>query len=235
MFRVENLNVSYGVVHILHDVNIDVKDGECVALLGSNGAGKTTVLNTVSGLLKAMSGNIFFHNETVTGLPPSRRVELGIIQIPEGCKLFPFMTVTENLLIGSSGRREAWKTKKISLKRVWELFPILKDRGNLHARLLSGGERQMLATGRALMARPNLLMMDEPSTGLAPKAVIDLYATLKTLHDGGVTILLSEQNVQQALGIATRGYVLENGHIVIEGSSEELLNSEHVKKAYIGI
>ena len=235
MFRVENLNVSYGVVHVLHDVSIDVKDGECVALLGSNGAGKTTVLNTVSGLLNATSGNIFFHNEPVTGLPPSRRVELGIIQIPEGCKLFPFMTVTENLLIGASGRREAWKTKKASLKRVCELFPVLKERGNLHARLLSGGERQMLAMGRALMSQPILLMMDEPSLGLAPKAVIDLYATLKVLHDGGVTILLSEQNVQQALGIASRGYVLENGHIVIEGCSEDLLTSEHVKKAYIGI
>jgi branched-chain amino acid transport system ATP-binding protein len=235
MFRVENLNVAYGVVHVLHDVNIHVEEGECVALLGSNGAGKTTVLNTISGLLQAKIGNIFFYDEPITGLPPGRRVELGIIQIPEGCKLFPFMTVTENLLIGSSGRREAWKTKKTSLKRVYELFPILKERGNLHAHLLSGGERQMLAMGRALMAQPNLLMMDEPSIGLSPIAIIDLYATLKMLHDGGVTILLAEQNVQQALGIATRGYVLENGHIVIEGSSDELLNSEHVKKAYIGL
>jgi branched-chain amino acid transport system ATP-binding protein len=235
MIRIEDLNVSHGIVHVLHDVSLNVKEGECVALLGSNGAGKTTMLNTLSGLLKPSSGMIFFHNEPVTGLPPSRRVELGLIQIPEGGKLFPYMTVTENLLIGASGRREAWKTKKFSLKRVYELFPILKERGSLQARLLSGGERQMLALGRALMSKPNLLMMDEPSTGLAPKTVIDLYAILKTLHEGGVTILLAEQNVQQALGIATRGYVLENGHIVIEGASSELLASDHVKKAYIGL
>jgi branched-chain amino acid transport system ATP-binding protein len=235
MIRIEDLNVSHGIVHVLHDVSINVKEGECVALLGSNGAGKTTMLNALSGLLKPSSGMIFFHNEPVTGLPPSRRVELGLIQIPEGGKLFPYMTVTENLLIGASGRREAWKTKKFSLKRVYELFPILKERGSLQARLLSGGERQMLALGRALMSKPNLLMMDEPSTGLAPKTVIDLYAILKTLHEGGVTILLAEQNVQQALGIATRGYVLENGHIVIEGASSELLASDHVKKAYIGL
>jgi len=235
MIRIEGLNVSHGIVHVLHDVSINVKEGECVALLGSNGAGKTTMLNTLSGLLKPSSGMIFFHNEPVTGLPPSRRVELGLIQIPEGGKIFPYMTVTENLLIGASGRREAWKTKKFSLKRVYEIFPILKERGDLQARLLSGGERQMLALGRALMSKPNLLMMDEPSTGLAPKIVIDLYAILKTLHEGGVTILLAEQNVQQALGIATRGYVLENGHIVIEGASSELLASDHVKKAYIGL
>lgn len=235
MLRVENLNVSYGIVHVLHDLNIDVKERECVALLGSNGAGKTTVLNTLSGLLKAKSGNIFFHNERVTELPPSKRVELGIVQIPEGCKLFPYLTVTENLLAGAIGRKEPWKTRKASLKKVCELFPILKERGNLHARLLSGGERQMLAMGRAMMAQPNLLMIDEPSIGLSPIAVIELYDTLKILHDGGVTILLSEQNVQQALGIATRGYVLENGRMVIKGSSEELLNSEHVKTAYMGI
>jgi len=235
MFRVENLNVSYGIVRALYDVNLTVEEGECVALLGSNGAGKTTMLNTVSGLLKAASGNIFFHNEPVNNLPPSRRVEMGIVQIPEGSKLFPFMTVTENLLMGASGRREAWKTRKASLNHVCELFPILTERGNLHARLLSGGERQMLAMGRALMSKPNLLMIDEPSIGLAPKTVIELYATLKILHDEGVTILLSEQNVQQALGLATRGYVLENGHLVIEDSSEKLLTSEHVKKAYIGI
>lgn len=235
MIRIEDLNVSHGIVHVLHDVSLNVKEGECVALLGSNGAGKTTMLNALSGLLKPSSGMIFFHNEPVTGLPPSRRVELGLIQIPEGGKPFPYMTVTENLLIGASGRKEAWKTRKFSLKRVYELFPILKERGSLQARLLSGGERQMLALGRALMSKPDLLMMDEPSTGLAPKTVIDLYAILKTLHEGGVTILLAEQNVQQALGIATRGYVLENGHIVIEGASSELLASDHVKKAYIGL
>jgi branched-chain amino acid transport system ATP-binding protein len=235
MIRIENLNVSHGIVQVLHEVSVNVNEGECVALLGSNGAGKTTMLNTISGLLQPSSGIIFFHDEPVTGLSPSRRVELGIIQIPEGGKLFPYMTVTENLLIGASGRREAWKTKKSSLKRVHELFPILKERGSLQARLLSGGERQMLALGRALMSKPNLMMMDEPSTGLAPKTVMDLYAILKTLHEGGVTILLAEQNVQQALGIATRGYVLENGHIVIEGTSSELLASDHVKKAYIGL
>ena len=235
MIRIEDLNVSHGIVHVLHDLSLNVAEGECVALLGSNGAGKTTMLNTISGLIKPSTGIIFFHNEPVTGLTPSRRVELGLIQIPEGGKLFPYMTVTENLLMGATGRREAWKTKKFSLKRVYELFPILKERGSLQARLLSGGERQMLALGRALMSRPNLLMMDEPSTGLAPKTVMDLYAILKTLHEGGVTILLAEQNVQQALGIATRGYVLENGHIVIEGTSTELLASEHVKKAYIGL
>jgi branched-chain amino acid transport system ATP-binding protein len=235
MLRVESLNVSYGIVQTLYDVRLNVEEGECVALLGSNGAGKTTTLKTISGLVKATSGNIFFLNEPINRLPPSRRVEFGIIQIPEGGEIFPYMTVTENLLMGASGRREAWRARRASLEQVWRLFPILKERGNLQARSLSGGERQMLAIGRGLMSRPKLLMIDEPSLGLAPNLLLEIYATMKVLRDEGVTILLSEQNVGQALGLANRGYVLENGRVVMEGSSEELLVSEHIKKAYLGI
>ena len=209
--------------------------GECVALLGSNGAGKTTLLKTLSGLLKATSGSISFDNTSFDHLHPSARVESGLIQVPEGGKIFPYLTVWENLLMGASGQKEAWKVRHHSLERVIKLFPIIKDRRNNQARLLSGGERQMLVIGRGLMALPKLLMVDEPSLGLAPRILLEIFNTIRVLRQEGVTILLSEQNVQQALRVADRGYVLENGRVVMDNTSEEILQSEHIRKAYLGI
>lgn len=212
-----------------------MEKGECVALLGSNGAGKTTLLKTLSGLLKATSGRISFLNTSFDHLHPSARVESGLIQVPEGGKIFPYLTVWENLLMGASGQKEAWKVRHHSLERVIKLFPIIKERRNNQARLLSGGERQMLVIGRGLMALPKLLMVDEPSLGLAPRILLEIFNTILVLRQEGVTILLSEQNVQQALRVADRGYVLENGRVVMDNTSEEILQSEHIRKAYLGI
>jgi branched-chain amino acid transport system ATP-binding protein len=235
LLNIEDINVSYGLVQVLHNIEFQVGEGECVALLGSNGAGKTTMLQTISGLVKPSTGRIFFLSNPINDLLPSARVEAGLIQVPEGGKIFPYMTVWENLLIGASGRQEAWKARNHSVERVLKLFPILKERRKNQARLLSGGERQMLVIGRGLMAMPKLLMVDEPSLGLAPKLLLEIFATMQVLRQEGVTILISEQNVQQALRLADRGYVLENGRVVMEDSSEDILSSEHIKKAYLGI
>lgn len=235
MIKVENLSVAYGPIQVIYDVDFDVREGECVALLGSNGAGKTTTLKTISGLIKAKGGQISFLNRRLDGLDPSKIVQAGVIQVPEGGKTFPHLTVMENLMMGASGREEAWSKRHHTLQRVLSIFPILKQRGNLPARLLSGGERQMLVIGRGMMALPKLLMIDEPSLGLAPKILLEIYENLKLLREEGVTILLSEQNVQQALKLADRGYVLENGRVVMAGSSQELMASEHIKKAYLGL
>lgn len=235
MIRVEYLVVSYGLVQVLHEVNFTVEEGECVALLGSNGAGKTTTLKTISGLIRPRVGCISFLNDRIDGQGPSKIVESGVVHVPEGGKIFPYMSVTENLLMGASGRREAWPKRYKTLERVNTIFPRLKEREHLPARSLSGGERQMLVIGRGMMALPRLLMIDEPSLGLAPKTLSEIYDTLRVLRGEGVTILLSEQNAQQALRLADRGYVLENGRIVMMGPSSELLNSEHVKRAYLGI
>lgn len=235
MLKVEGLQVSYGIIQTIYDVGFTVEQGECVALLGSNGAGKTTILKTLSGMIKPTSGTITFLNKVLEDSSPSERFESGLIQVPEGGKIFPYMTVKENLFMGAACRSEAWKMRNDSFKRVFDLFPILKERENYHSRLLSGGERQMLVLGRGLMSRPRLLMIDEPSLGLAPKILLEIYKTLELFLQEGVTILLSEQNVQQALKVATRGYVLENGRVAMEGSSEYLLNSEHIKLAYLGI
>jgi len=235
LLKVEGLNVAYGLVKILYDVGFKVEEGECVALLGSNGAGKTTLLKTLSGMVKSTSGKISFLNTSIDHLPPQARVKSGLIQVPEGGKIFPYMTVWENLLMGATGQKEAWKVRHRSLERVTQLFPILQERRNNQARLLSGGERQMLVMGRGLMALPKLLIVDEPSLGLSPKILLEIFNIIKVLHQEGVTILLSEQNVQQALRVADRGYVLENGRVVMENSSSEILASEHIRKAYLGI
>jgi branched-chain amino acid transport system ATP-binding protein len=235
LLKVEEINVSYGLVQVLYNVGLQVEKGACVALLGSNGAGKTTLLKALSGLVKATTGRISFLNAPIDHLHPGARVKSGLIQVPEGGRIFPYMTVWENLLMGASGRKEAWKVRRHSLERVLKLFPIIKERKNNQARLLSGGERQMLVIGRGLMALPKLLMLDEPSLGLAPKILLEIFNTLRVLRQEGGTILLSEQNVQQALRIADRGYVLENGRVVMENSSEEILKSEHIRKAYLGI
>lgn len=235
MLKVEEINVSYGPVRVLDGVGLSVKEGECVALLGSNGAGKTTALKAISGLLQVSSGKISFLNTQINHLKPGARVQAGLIQVPEGISVFPYMTVWENLLMGASGQKEAWKIRNRSAQRVTQMFPILNDRRNLQARLLSGGERQMLVLARGLMALPKLLMVDEPSLGLAPKVLLEIFDALQILREEGVTILLAEQNVQLAMTVAHRGYVLENGRVVMEDSSQELLKSDHIRKAYLGL
>jgi len=205
-----------------------------VALLGSNGAGKTTLLNTVSGIYKASSGSIIFQGEHIENKPPHEIVKRGIIQVPEGRRTLPYLTVEENLFLGAY-TNEAWRKKKQSIEMVYTLFPVLKERRKVLAGSLSGGEQQMLVIGRGLMAHPRLMMFDEPSLGLAPKLLSEVYRTLAKLRDEKITILLSEQNVRQALAITHRGYVLENGRIILSGDSKELLNNEMVKKAYLGV
>lgn len=235
MLELTNVHVSIGLVNILYDVSLNVKESECVALIGSNGAGKTTTLKTISGLIKQDSGDISMNGKSMNDVRSDRRVKAGIVQVPEGGRVFPYLTVEENLLIGASATMEAWDARKESMARVFKLFPILEERRSLPARSLSGGERQMLAIGRGLMSKPKLMMIDEPSGGLAPKVLKEIYTIMKSLHEQGVTILLSEQNVRQALGLASRAYVMENGHIVMQGASEELIKSEHIKVAYLGV
>ncbi len=235
MLKITNLHVSIGLVNILYDVSFEVQNGECVALLGSNGAGKSTALKAISGIVKPKSGEMSFLTKRINDISPGQRVRMGIIQVQEGGRVFPYLSVIENLLMGASGDDNAWRSRKKSMEWIFSLFPILKIRGNLPSRSLSGGERQMLAIGRGLMAKPKLMMIDEPSLGLSPKILLEIYGIMKSLHDQGMTILLSEQNVQKALGLASRAYIIENGHIVMQGPSKELLGSKHVKAAYLGI
>ncbi len=233
MLEVQRLNVSHGVIPVLHDVSLGVKEHEIVALLGSNGAGKSTLLNTIQGIIKSTSGSIRFLNKPIENLPPHRIIAEGIVQVPEGRRLFPYMTVRENLLLGAYPGK-AWQVKQERMKWVMELFPILKERANMPSRLLSGGEQQMLTIGRGLMAQPRLLLVDEPSLGLAPVIQDHLYETLGKLREFKITILLPEQNALRALGIADRGYVMQDGRIVLEGNAADLLQSDLVKKAYLG-
>ncbi|HYB19707.1 MAG TPA: ABC transporter ATP-binding protein [Thermodesulfobacteriota bacterium] len=234
MLRISNWNASYGVIPVLHDVSLMVEKGEIVALLGSNGAGKTTLLNSISGVVKGRSGSIRFLGKSIESLPPDEVVKSGIAQIPEGRKIFPYLTVKENLFMGAC-IPQAWRQKQAMLEKVTTLFPILKERASQRASLMSGGEQQMLVIARGLMARPQLLLIDEPSLGLSPLIMSHIYEVIRTFPRDGVTVLLSEQNALYALEIADRGYVLQDGHIVLQGPGEELLNSEMVKKAYIGM
>ncbi|HPC86843.1 MAG TPA: ABC transporter ATP-binding protein [Smithellaceae bacterium] len=234
MLSIKDLNAAYGVIPVLHGVNMEIREGELVALLGANGAGKTTLLNNISGVLPAISGTISFQGKPIGHLSSDQIVHLGISQIPEGRKIFPYLSVKENLLMGASTKK-AWKNRKQMMERVCALFPILKERSEQRASLMSGGEQQMLVIARGLMAQPKLLMIDEPSLGLSPLIMSQIYDVIKTFPENGITVLLSEQNALYALEIASRGYVLQDGHVVLEGSSEYLLNSELVKKAYIGM
>ncbi|MEM2252426.1 MAG: ABC transporter ATP-binding protein [Candidatus Bathyarchaeia archaeon] len=234
MLNVESINVFYGGAQALYNVSLQVSKGEIVALVGSNGAGKTTTLKTIAGLLRPSSGNIYFLNKRITNLPPNIISEKGISLVPEGRRLFPFLTVQENLEVGAY-KGEARKKLKDSLELVYQLFPRLKERRNQMAYTLSGGEQQMLAIGRALMSRPKLLMLDEPSLGLAPVVYRKIFDTLKEINIQGITILLVEQNVHMALKLANRAYVMENGRIVMEGESEKLFVNENLRKAYLGI
>jgi branched-chain amino acid transport system ATP-binding protein len=234
LLEVEKMDVFYGDVQALRQVSLKVEEGEIASIVGGNGAGKTTVLRTLSGLLTASSGHIQFLGGDMTQSPPHRRVEMGLIQIPEARRLFPYMTVSGNLDMGSYTPR-ARKDKEKVLKEIYHLFPILQERRNQITQTLSGGEQQMLAIGRGLMALPKLLMLDEPSLGLAPIVVKMIFETVRRINSRGITILLVEQNVKQCLELSHRSYVLENGQIVLHGTGEEVLKNEHLRKAYLGL
>ncbi len=229
MLNVNDINVYYGAIHAIKGVSFEVKDGEIVTLIGANGAGKSTILNTVSGLLHSKTGSIQFMDKPIQGVPAHKLVAHGLAQVPEGRRIFLQMTVEENLEMGAFTQPKA-----DNLERVYDQFPRLKERRRQIAGTLSGGEQQMLAMGRALMSHPKLLMLDEPSMGLAPILVDQIFDIIRRLHQSGTTILLVEQNAQMALSVADRGYVLETGKIVATGTGQELLSNEAVKKAYLG-
>jgi branched-chain amino acid transport system ATP-binding protein len=234
MLKLTNVSTAYGKVRVLREVSLEIGENEIVAIVGANGAGKSTMLNTISGLLNPTSGSVEFLGKRIDGTPPYEVLELGISQVPEGGKPFPDMTVQENLEMGAYSKK-AWKMMVKSLESVYQTFPLLKERGRQLARTLSGGQRQMLAMGRCLMSRPRLAMFDEPSYGLAPVVVGELFTFIQKLRDQGIAVLLVEQNIRHALEIANRGYVLENGRIVLEGASQDLLVNDHVRKAYLGL
>ena len=234
LLNLEGVYTFYGKFPALSEVSLHVEKGEIVALLGSNGAGKTTLLKTISGLLKSSSGSISFASQRIDHLRPNAIVQLGISQCPEGRKLFPEMTVLKNLRLGAFVRRHDKKGIEDSLTEIFHLFPILSERVKQLAGTLSGGEQQMLAMGRALMANPTLLLLDEPSLGLAPLVVRALFQTILDINQRGTTIFLVEQNASQALHVAHRGYVMETGQIVLFDSSANLLNNEKVRQAYLG-
>ncbi len=231
--EVQGIEVFYRDVQAVWDVSFDVEPREIVTLVGANGAGKTTTLRTISGLLKPRQGTIRFQGENVTGLPAYRLVERGLVLVPEARQLWPQMTVRENLEMGAYGK-EARAYRKETLHTVLEMFPILEKRAHQNAGTLSGGEQQMCAIGRGLMARPRLLMLDEPSLGLAPMLVRQVFAALKEINGRGVTVLLVEQNVHQALALANRGFVLETGHLTLSGETRELLGDPRVKEKFLG-
>jgi branched-chain amino acid transport system ATP-binding protein len=234
LLEVKNINVSYGLAKVLWDVSFRVEEKEIVAIVGSNGAGKSTTLKAISGLIRLSSGGIEFNGERLDHIPGYLIVEKQIAHIPEGRRLFPFSTVLANLELGAFTKKARHKFAE-SLHYVFELFPVLQERKDQLAGTLSGGEQQMLAIARGLMSLPLLLMLDEPSLGLAPMMVIKTLDVLQRLNRQGLTLLLIEQNVHSALNLCARGYVLENGRIVMEGSGQELLNNTHVKEAYLGI
>ncbi len=232
MLKVNGINVYYGSIHAIKDVSFEVHQGEIVTLIGANGAGKSTTLQTISGLLHSRTGSIEFLNENLMGVPAFKIVSRGLAQVPEGRRVFLQMTVEENLEMGAYTQPNA--TIVPGLERVYDQFPRLKERRRQIAGTLSGGEQQMLAMGRALMSNPKLLMLDEPSMGLAPILVEQIFEIIRSLHKAGTTILLVEQNAQAALSVADRGYVLETGKIVTTGTGAELLASPAIKKAYLG-
>jgi branched-chain amino acid transport system ATP-binding protein len=234
LLRVSDLNAHYGDVHVLHQVALKVEEGEVITIVGANGAGKSTLLKSIGGIHRASSGEIRFLEERIDHLASHRIVAKGVIRIPEGRKVFPSMTVLENLELGSY-LREAKAKRNESLEKVFKLFPILKNRVQQTAGTLSGGEQQMLAIGRGLMSLPRLLMLDEPSLGLAPLLVKQIFQTLGEINRLGTTLLLVEQNVYNALDMAQEGYVLETGRIVLSGKSKDLLHNEYIKEAYLGV
>ena len=235
MLTLKQMDVYYGNIQALWQVSLSVKEGEVIAIVGSNGAGKSTILRTISGLIKPKKGSIEFDSKRIDPLSPDEIVRLGISMVPEGRELFPRMSVLENLELGAAYIERAYSQTDDSLNWVHSLFPILQERSSQLAGTLSGGEQQMLAIGRALMSRPKILMLDEPSLGLAPLLVAEVFKTTAKVSQEGVTILLVEQNVRQSLKMAHRAYVLENGRIVMEGMGKDLMTNKHVKEAYLGL
>lgn len=235
MLKVENLNVHYGVIHAIEDVNIEVRDGEIVTLIGANGAGKTTILHTITGLKKATSGSVVFDGIDLLKEQPSKIITHGVAHVPEGRHVFVDMTVRENLEMGAYmfGRKDKDKIAA-RMDNVFEKFPRLKERQNQLAGTFSGGEQQMLAVGRALMADPKIILMDEPSMGLSPLLVQEIFSIIKEVNAQGITVLLVEQNAKMALKVANRAYVLETGKIKLSGDAQELLHNDEVRKAYLG-
>jgi len=233
VLQVKEIDVYYGAIHALKKLSLEVEQGKIVTLIGANGAGKTTTLKTISGLLRPASGTITYKGVDLTRVPPEKIVGMGISQVPEGRRVFAPMTVQENLEMGAYLRKDKKEVQR-DMELVFERFPRLKERRKQLAGTLSGGEQQMLAIGRALMARPELMLMDEPSMGLAPLLVREIFEIIKDINSRGTTILLVEQNAHMALSIAHKAYVVETGSIVLEGTPEQLMNSEEVKKAYLG-
>lgn len=234
MLKINNINTFYSRIQALWDISLTIEKGTIFALIGSNGAGKTTLLKTISGWLRPKSGCIEFLDKRIEGLAPMSIVEMGISYTPEGGRLFPDMTVRENLEMGAYNMK-AWRQKKDTLLYVFDIFPVLRERQGQLARTLSGGEKQMLAIGRGLMSKPSLCMFDEPSYGLSPKYVSEVFKVIKSLSEQGITILLVEQNVRLALDIADRACVIESGRIAIEGGCKMLLTDAYIKKAYLGL
>jgi branched-chain amino acid transport system ATP-binding protein len=232
--EVKNIEVYYGDVQVIYDLSLHVAEGEVVSIIGGNGAGKSTLLRTISGLLHPAKGEIRFEGVPVHTWPPEDIVERGIVQVPEGRKLFSLMTVKENLIVGAYNSR-ADREKEATLEQVYSLFPRLRERESQLAMTLSGGEQQMVAIGRGMMAKPKLLMLDEPSLGLAPLLIKNIYEVIRKIVDQGMTVLLVEQDVMHSLNLSDRGYVLEQGRTVMQGPARELLEDPHVKTAYLGI
>ena len=236
MLRVESVSAFYGAIQALRNVSLHVNPGEMVALLGANGAGKTTLMKVVSGLHPLAKGKLFFSGQNIAGLPAERVLRLGVGQVPEGRQIFAPLSVLDNLLLGAyvrfkgEGKKEVYK----DLDSIFEMFPVLQERQKQRAGTLSGGEQQMVAIGRTMMSRPKLLLLDEPSLGLAPLVGSGIFQTVRLLRDRGTTILLVEQNAKAALRVADRGYVLETGRIILEGETEDLLNNKEVQRAYLG-
>lgn len=233
MLKIDNIDVYYGAIHALKGISLEVKEGEIVTLIGANGAGKSTTLRTISGLLKPKTGSITFLGQDIAGVRAHEIVKKGISQVPEGRRVFAEMTVMENLDLGAFVRKDKAGIQQ-DLKHVFELFPRLEERKNQSAGTLSGGEQQMLAMGRALMSRPKLLLLDEPSMGLAPLLIKEIFNIIVDINKSGTTVLLVEQNANMAFSIANRAYVLETGRITLSGSAQELAASEDVRKAYLG-
>ncbi len=234
MLEVKNLSASYGMVQILWDVSFNIKEKEIVSIIGPNGAGKTTLVKTIMGLLPAKNGTIQFKGENIEKLPTHEIVKKGITMIPEGREIFPKMTVEENLQLGAYTIKDKTKIKDTK-EKLYQIFPVLKKKQNALAQNLSGGEQQMLVICRSLMSNPQLLILDEPSLGLAPIIVEKVLDTITKINEDGVTILLVEQNIRDSLNVANRGYVLEKGKIILEGESRELLSNDHIKEVYLGL
>ena len=232
MLTVENINVYYGVIHALKDISFQVNEGEIVALIGANGAGKTTTLQTVSGMLSAKSGSIRFQDQEISRMPEHKIVKQGISHVPEGRRMFSNLTVLENLKMGAYTRKDKNEMEE-TLKMIYKRFPRLEERKNQLAGTLSGGEQQMLAMGRALMSHPRLIVLDEPSMGLSPIYVNEIFDIIQKINEDGTTVLLVEQNAKKALSIADKAYVLETGTIALSGDAKELMNNDQVKKAYL--